>query len=73
MTACDGQPVISDKGVVGQGDCRVSAIHPAVFPLICDTTHALPIQVCAATIIRVIASGTGCTDDLQLGTTAEQY
>ncbi len=33
--------------------------------LICDATHALPIQV-LRNDIRVIAAGNGCTDDLQL-------
>ena len=59
----DGQPVISDKGVVGQV-IAVSQLTSRVL-LICDTTHALPIQV-LRNDIRVIASGTGCTDDLQL-------
>ncbi|OBU11040.1 rod shape-determining protein MreC [Morganella psychrotolerans] len=59
----NGQPVISDKGVVGQV-IAVSQLTSRVL-LICDTTHALPIQV-LRNDIRVIASGTGCSDDLQL-------
>lgn len=59
----EGQPVISDKGVVGQV-IAVSQFNSRVL-LICDTTHALPIQV-LRNDIRVIAVGTGCSDDLQL-------
>ncbi|MGP1924810.1 MAG: rod shape-determining protein MreC [Arsenophonus sp. NEOnobi-MAG3] len=59
----EGQPVISDKGVVGQV-IAVSQFNSRIL-LICDTTHALPIQV-LRNDIRVIAVGTGCSDDLQL-------
>lgn len=59
----DGQPVISDKGVVGQV-VAVASLTSRVL-LICDATHALPIQV-LRNDIRVIAAGNGCTDDLQL-------
>lgn len=59
----EGQPLISDKGVVGQV-IVVSQFNSRVL-LICDTTHALPIQV-LRNDIRVIAVGTGCSDDLQL-------
>ncbi|MDX7988617.1 rod shape-determining protein MreC [Xenorhabdus sp. 12] len=59
----EGQPVISDRGVVGQV-ISVSQLSSRVL-LICDTTHALPVQV-LRNDIRVIANGTGCTDDLQL-------
>lgn len=59
----EGQPVISDKGVVGQV-VAVGKITSRVL-LICDATHALPIQV-LRNDIRVIAAGNGCTDDLQL-------
>ncbi|EKT59953.1 rod shape-determining protein MreC [Providencia sneebia] len=59
----EGQPVISDKGVVGQV-VGVGQFNSRVL-LICDTTHALPVQV-LRNDIRVIASGSGCTDDLQL-------
>lgn len=59
----EGQPVISDKGVVGQ----VIAVGKATSRvlLICDVSHALPIQV-LRNDIRVIAAGNGCTEDLQL-------
>ncbi|KEY59987.1 rod shape-determining protein MreC [Serratia sp. DD3] len=58
-----GQPVISDKGVVGQV-VAVAKMTSRVL-LICDASHALPIQV-LRNDIRVIAAGSGCTDDLQL-------
>ncbi len=59
----EGQPVISDKGVVGQV-VAVAKMTSRVL-LICDASHALPIQV-LSNDIRVIAAGSGCTDDLQL-------
>jgi len=59
----EGQPVISDKGVVGQV-VAVSKFTSRVL-LICDASHALPIQV-LRNDIRVIAAGNGCTDDLLL-------
>ncbi|WJY14775.1 rod shape-determining protein MreC [Pectobacteriaceae bacterium CE90] len=59
----EGQPVISDKGVVGQV-VAVGQLTSRVL-LICDASHALPIQV-LRNDIRVIAAGNGCTDDLQL-------
>ncbi|WP_127959038.1 rod shape-determining protein MreC [Serratia microhaemolytica] len=59
----EGQPVISDKGVVGQV-IAVAKLTSRVL-LICDASHALPIQV-LRNDIRVIAAGSGCTDDLQL-------
>lgn len=58
-----GQPVISDKGVVGQV-VAVGEISSRVL-LICDASHALPIQV-LRNDLRVIAAGNGCTEDLQL-------
>jgi len=59
----EGQPVISDKGVVGQV-VAVAKVTSRVL-LICDLAHALPIQV-QRNDIRVIAAGSGCADDLQL-------
>ncbi|WP_413736821.1 rod shape-determining protein MreC [Sodalis sp. RH21] len=58
-----GQPVISDKGVVGQV-VAASKMTSRVL-LICDASHALPIQV-LRNDIRVIVAGNGCTEDLQL-------
>lgn len=59
----EGQPVISDKGVAGQ--VVAVARNTSRVLLICDVTHALPIQV-LRNDIRVIASGRGCANDLQL-------
>lgn len=59
----DGQPVISDKGVVGQV-ISVGKVSSRVL-LISDATHAIPVQV-LRNDIRVIASGTGRRDELQL-------
>ncbi|MBH2931807.1 rod shape-determining protein MreC [Serratia marcescens] len=59
----EGQPVISDKGVVGQV-VAVAKVTSRVL-LICDASHALPIQV-LRNDIRVSAAGSGCADDLQL-------
>ena len=59
----EGQPVISDKGVVGQV-VAVAKVTSRVL-LICDASHAQPIQV-LRNDIRVIAAGSGCADDLQL-------
>lgn len=58
-----GQPVISDKGVVGQ--VVATAKKTSRVLLICDSSHALPIQV-LRNDIRVIAAGNGCADDLEL-------
>ncbi|MDC9592180.1 rod shape-determining protein MreC [Xenorhabdus sp. IM139775] len=59
----EGQPVISDRGVVGQVTA-VSQLSSRIL-LICDPSHALPVQV-LRNDIRVIANGAGCTDDLLL-------
>lgn len=64
----EGQPVISDKGVVGQV-VAVAKMTSRVL-LICDATHALPIRV-LRNDIRVIAAGNGCTDDLQRASAGE--
>lgn len=63
MAFMKASQVISDKGVVGQV-VAVAKLTSRVL-LICDATHALPIQV-LRNDIRVIAAGNGCTDDLQL-------
>jgi len=59
----EGQPLISDRGVIGQ----VTAVgkFTSRVVLICDISHALPVQV-LRNDIRVIAAGGGCTDDLVL-------
>lgn len=58
-----GQPVISNKGVVGQV-IATNKLTSRVL-LICDASHALPIQV-LRNGIRVIVAGNGCAGDLQL-------
>ncbi|VFP78689.1 Cell shape-determining protein MreC [Candidatus Erwinia haradaeae] len=59
----EGQPVISDQGVVGQ-IVSVSKNTSRVL-LICDASHALPIQV-LRNDLRAIVSGNGCSKELQL-------
>ncbi|CUX96147.1 Cell shape-determining protein MreC [Candidatus Gullanella endobia] len=58
-----GQPVISDKGVVGQVTATNKFTSRVM--LICGTSHALPIQVLRNNI-RVIIAGNGCNKDLKL-------
>ncbi|VFP83093.1 rod shape-determining protein MreC [Candidatus Erwinia haradaeae] len=59
----EGQPVISEKGVIGQ----VIAVGKKTSRvlLLCDLSHALPVQI-LRNGIRAIASGHGCTAELQL-------
>lgn len=59
----EGQPVISDRGVVGQV-IAVSQLTSRVL-LICDSSHALPVQI-LRNDTRAIATGTGCGDALQI-------
>ncbi len=59
----EGQPIINDKGVIGQV-IAVAKITSRVL-LICDPTHALPIQILRNDILA-IAIGKSCTNDLQL-------
>ncbi|CAL1329354.1 rod shape-determining protein MreC [Candidatus Providencia siddallii] len=59
----DGQPIINDKGIVGQV-ISVNKFNSRVL-LICDISHALPVQV-LRNDIRMIASGNGCLDDFLL-------
>ncbi len=59
----EGQPVISDRGVVGQV-IAVAQFSSRVL-LICDGSHALPVQV-LRNDLRAIATGNGCTENLQL-------
>ncbi|CAD6507318.1 rod shape-determining protein MreC [Candidatus Profftia tarda] len=58
-----GQPIISDKGVVGQV-VSVAKMTSRVL-LICNASHALPIQV-LRNEIRLLAMGRSCMDDLEL-------
>ncbi|OOF52455.1 rod shape-determining protein MreC [Rodentibacter trehalosifermentans] len=58
-----GQPVIDEKGVIGQ-IISVGAETSRVL-LLTDVTHSIPVQV-LRNDVRVIASGTGHTDELTL-------
>lgn len=58
-----GQPVIDEKGVIGQ-IISVGENTSRVL-LLTDVTHAIPVQV-LRNDVRVIASGTGRTDELTL-------
>ncbi|MGV6989437.1 rod shape-determining protein MreC [Testudinibacter sp. P80/BLE/0925] len=58
-----GQPIIDEKGVVGQVT-SVGATTSRVL-LITDVTHSIPLQV-LRNDVRLIASGTGRGDELQL-------
>ncbi|MBE2896646.1 rod shape-determining protein MreC [Pasteurellaceae bacterium HPA106] len=62
-----GQPIIDEKGVVGQV-ISVGATSSRVL-LISDVTHSIPLQV-LRNDVRVIASGTGRSDELQLDNVA---
>lgn len=58
-----GQPVINEKGVVGQV-VNISA-HNSWVLLIIDNTHEIPVQV-VRNDIRTIASGDGLNQELEL-------
>lgn len=58
-----GQPVIDEKGVIGQ-IISVGSETSRVL-LLTDVTHSIPVQV-LRNDVRVIASGTGHTDELTL-------
>ncbi len=57
----EGQPVIDDKGIVGQIQ-NVGTISSRVI-LITDVTHAVPVRI-SRNGIRLVASGTGQIDRL---------
>ena len=57
----EGQPVIDDKGIVGQ-IMQVGSTNSRVL-LISDVTHAIPVRV-ARNNIRMIVSGSGSLNDL---------
>lgn len=59
----ESQPVINDKGVVGQ--VVAVAKYTSRVLLICDSTHALPVQV-LRNDIRTIVAGNGCNENLTL-------
>ncbi|SEP65657.1 rod shape-determining protein MreC [Basfia succiniciproducens] len=58
-----GQPVIDEKGVIGQIISVGEAASRVL--LLSDVTHSIPVQV-LRNDVRVIASGTGRTDELTL-------
>ena len=57
----EGQPVLDDKGIVGQ-IMQVSSTNSRVL-LIADVTHAIPVRV-ARNNVRLIVSGSGSLDEL---------
>ncbi|CED72369.1 rod shape-determining protein MreC [Aliivibrio wodanis] len=59
----EGQPVISDKGIVGQ--INYVGAHNSRVLLLTDPNNAIPVQV-VRNDIRVIASGKGHLDTMQL-------
>lgn len=59
----EGQPVINEKGIVGQ--VSYVGAHNSRVLLLIDPTHAIPVQV-VRNDIRVIASGSGQIDQVQL-------
>ncbi|KLV06169.1 rod shape-determining protein MreC [Photobacterium aquae] len=59
----EGQPVINEKGIVGQ--VSYVGAHNSRVLLLIDPTHAIPVQV-VRNDIRVIASGSGLVDQIQL-------
>ncbi|EKO3378876.1 rod shape-determining protein MreC [Vibrio fluvialis] len=59
----EGQPVINEKGIVGQ--VTFVAAHNSRVLLLIDPNNAIPVQN-IRNDIRVIASGNGQTDEIQL-------
>ncbi|MCG9545894.1 MULTISPECIES: rod shape-determining protein MreC [Vibrio] len=59
----EGQPVINEKGIVGQ--VTFVAAHNSRVLLLTDANNAIPVQV-IRNDIRVIASGNGMIDEIQL-------
>jgi rod shape-determining protein MreC len=57
----EGQPVLDDKGIVGQ-IMQVSSTNSRVL-LIADVTHAIPVRV-ARNNVRLVVSGSGSLDEL---------
>ncbi|EHK9049727.1 rod shape-determining protein MreC [Vibrio vulnificus] len=58
-----GQPVLNEKGIVGQ--ITFVAAHNSRVLLLSDAKNAIPVQV-VRNDIRVIASGNGSIDEIQL-------
>ncbi|WP_305420760.1 rod shape-determining protein MreC [Photobacterium leiognathi] len=59
----EGQPVINDKGIVGQ--VSYVGAHNSRVLLLIDPNNAIPVQV-VRNDIRVIATGIGKSDEIQL-------
>jgi rod shape-determining protein MreC len=57
----EGQPVLDNKGIVGQ-IMQVSSTNSRVL-LIADVTHAIPVRV-ARNNVRLVVSGSGSLDEL---------
>ncbi|MWN04908.1 rod shape-determining protein MreC [Gilliamella sp. Pas-s95] len=58
-----GQPVVDEKGIVGQIYETAQSTSRAI--LVCDYQHAIPVQV-LRNDIGMIAVGNGCSNDLTL-------
>ena len=58
-----GQPVVDEKGIVGQIYQTAQATSRAI--LVCDYQHAIPVQV-LRNDISMVAVGNGCNKDLTL-------
>jgi rod shape-determining protein MreC len=57
----EGQPVLDDKGIVGQ--IMQVGSHNSRVLLIADVTHAVPVRL-ARNNVRLVASGSGSLDEL---------
>ena len=58
-----GQPVVDEKGIVGQIYETAQTTSRAI--LVCDNQHAIPVQV-LRNDIGMVAVGNGCSNDLTL-------
>lgn len=58
-----GQPVVDDKGIVGQ--IYETAQNTSRAILVCDYQHAIPVQI-QRNDISMVAVGNGCNNDLTL-------
>ncbi|MWP48610.1 MULTISPECIES: rod shape-determining protein MreC [unclassified Gilliamella] len=58
-----GQPVVDEKGIVGQIYETAQSTSRAI--LVCDYQHAIPVQV-LRNDISMVAVGNGCSNDLTL-------
>ncbi|OCG19952.1 MULTISPECIES: rod shape-determining protein MreC [unclassified Gilliamella] len=58
-----GQPVVDEKGIVGQ--IYETALSTSRAILVCDYQHAIPVQV-LRNDIGMVAVGNGCSNDLTL-------